>query len=218
MGRAVAQARAGLSSRTGWSAAALLPLAFLALFFAWPVLAIVSLGLREGGVLSALADSDTWELVGFTLGQALAFVAVQQGVFGLYMGVSFAPNHKGMPMERPEDNWDYLRRQVITSRNIRGNPVVDLVLGGLNYQIEHHLFPSMPRPHLRRAAPLIAQYCHDHDVPYTQTSLVQSYGIVLRYINRVGLDGIDAPAFLPALAIANLAVTHLACWRQIRHL
>ena len=56
------------------------------------------------------------------LGQALAFVAVQQGVFGLYMGVSFAPNHKGMPMERPEDNWDYLRRQVITSRNIRGQP------------------------------------------------------------------------------------------------
>jgi thiamine transport system permease protein len=76
MGRAVAQARAGLSSRTGWSAAALLPLAFLALFFAWPVLAIVSLGLREGGVLSALADSDTWELVGFTLGQALASTVV----------------------------------------------------------------------------------------------------------------------------------------------
>jgi fatty acid desaturase len=57
--------------------------------------------------------------------QALVFVAVQQATFGLYMGLSFAPNHKGMPMERPEDNWDYLRRQVITSRNVTGGPVVD---------------------------------------------------------------------------------------------
>ncbi|MGW6933440.1 ABC transporter permease [Lentzea sp. NPDC054927] len=76
MGRAVAQARAGLSSRTGWSAAALLPLAFLGLFFAWPVLAIVSLGLREGGVLDAVFSGETWELVWFTLGQAAASTVV----------------------------------------------------------------------------------------------------------------------------------------------
>ncbi len=81
--------------------------------------------------------------------QSVAFLAVQQGVFGLYMGISFAPNHKGMPSERPEDNWDYLRRQVLTSRNVRGGPFLDLALGGLNYQIEHHLFPSMPRASLR---------------------------------------------------------------------
>ena len=64
-------------------------------------------------------------------------------------------------------------------------------MGGLNYQIEHHLFPSMPRPHLRAAAPMIAEYCRDHGVPYTQTGLWQSYGIVLRYINRVGLGERD---------------------------
>jgi hypothetical protein len=36
---------------------------------------------------------------------------------------------------------------------IRGDAqqLVDFALGGLNYQIEHHLFPSMPRPSLRRA-------------------------------------------------------------------
>ena len=54
----------------------MLPLAFLGLFFAWPVLAIVSLGLREGGVVSAFFDGETWELVGFTLGQALASTVV----------------------------------------------------------------------------------------------------------------------------------------------
>ena len=83
--------------------------------------------------------------------QAIVFVAVQQGVFGFYMGCSFAPNHKGMPILSPEQQPDFLRRQVLTSRNVRGGRLVDFALGGLNYQIEHHLFPSMPRPSLRRA-------------------------------------------------------------------
>jgi fatty acid desaturase len=60
-------------------------------------------------------------------------------------------------------------------------------MGGLNYQIEHHLFPSMPRPNLRRAQPLIRSFCAEHGVPYTQTSLLGSYAIVLRYLNAVGL-------------------------------
>ena len=61
------------------------------------------------------------------------------------MGCSFAPNHKGMPTIAPEEELDFLRRQVLTSRNVRGGLLTDFALGGLNYQIEHHLFPSMPR-------------------------------------------------------------------------
>ena len=61
-----------LSPRLGWSLAALLPLVFLGVFFAWPVVAIVALGVGEGGVLPVLARADTWDLVAFTLGQAAA--------------------------------------------------------------------------------------------------------------------------------------------------
>ncbi|KAA2264101.1 iron ABC transporter permease [Solihabitans fulvus] len=50
----------------------MLPLGFLGVFFAWPVLAIFRLGLAKGGVLDALGQSETWRLVGFTLGQAAA--------------------------------------------------------------------------------------------------------------------------------------------------
>ena len=88
-------------------------------------------------------------------GIAFAFLGVQLGLFGFYMGMSFAPNHKGMPLVPKDVKLDFLRRQVLMSRNIRGSRVARLVMGGLNYQIEHHLFPSMPRPHLRRAAPMI---------------------------------------------------------------
>jgi fatty acid desaturase len=123
--------------------------------------------------------------------KAVVFILIQQGLFGVYLGASFAPNHKGMPILRREDNYDFLRRQVLTSRNIRGGWFTDLALGGLNYQIEHHLFPSMPRPSLRRSQPLIREFCQQHGLAYCQTSLVGSYAQALRYLHAVGTE---APA------------------------
>ena len=118
--------------------------------------------------------------------KAITFILVQQGLFGFYLGASFAPNHKGMPILQPEDEHDFLRRQVLTSRNVRGGWFTDLALGGLNYQIEHHLFPSMPRPNLRRSQALISDFCRDEGLPYCQASLVGSYAQALGYLNAVG--------------------------------
>ncbi|MDQ1582314.1 MAG: hypothetical protein QOF36_368 [Microbacteriaceae bacterium] len=129
-------------------------------------------------------------------GMAFAFIGVQMAVFGLYMGASFAPNHKGMPVLPHDSKVDFLRRQVLTSRNIRGGTVMDSFMGGLNYQIEHHLFPNMPRPHLRKAQEIVREYCESHDILYTETRLVTSYRIVIEYLNRVGLaarDPFDCP-------------------------
>jgi fatty acid desaturase len=118
--------------------------------------------------------------------QALAFVAIQQGIFGLYMGCSFAPNHKGMPILSREDEVDFLRRQVLTSRNIRGGRFTDFVFGGLNYQIEHHLFPSMPRPSLRRAQAVVRQFCRERRIPYRESSMLGSYRETLRHLHAAG--------------------------------
>ena len=120
-------------------------------------------------------------------GKASAFLAVQMGLFGLLLGGSFAPNHKGMPIVPRDARVDFLRRQVLMSRNIRGGPFIDFIMGGLNYQIEHHLFPSMPRPNLRLAKPIVEEYCRSQGVTYTQTTLLTSYGIIVRYLNTVGL-------------------------------
>ncbi|MGH3449726.1 MAG: fatty acid desaturase family protein [Haloechinothrix sp.] len=117
--------------------------------------------------------------------KALTFFALQQAVFGLYMGCSFAPNHKGMPIFARGVKVDFLRRQVLTSRNIRGGPIVDFLLGGLNYQIEHHLFPSMPRPNLRKAQALVRGFCDQHKIAYCQTGAARSYLEVLRHLHEV---------------------------------
>ena len=126
--------------------------------------------------------------------QALAFAILQQGLFGLYLGCSFAPNHKGMPTLTQADELDFLRRQVLTSRNVRGSRLVDVLLGGLNYQIEHHLFPNMARPNLRRAQPLVREFCRQHDLTYTEATLFGSYADALRHLHAVGAPLRPAPA------------------------
>jgi fatty acid desaturase len=118
--------------------------------------------------------------------QAVVFVLVQQGLFGLYLGCSFAPNHKGMPTLTEAEELDFLRTQVLTSRNVRGSRLVDFLLGGLNYQIEHHLFPNMPRPNLRHAQPLVRAFCQHHGLPYTEASLLGSYAQAVRHLHTVG--------------------------------
>ncbi|MBT2514210.1 acyl-CoA desaturase [Arthrobacter sp. ISL-30] len=122
------------------------------------------------------------------LGMAFAFIGVQIVVFGFYMGASFAPNHKGMPVLPADSRVDFFSRQVLTSRNISGGRFMDILLGGLNRQAEHHLFPDMARPQLHRAAVIVRRYCDKHGIPYTETTLLASYGIIVRYLNEVGLS------------------------------
>jgi fatty acid desaturase len=116
--------------------------------------------------------------------QAIAFFLVHQALFGVYLGMTFAPNHKGMP--HPTGSEDFLRKQVVTSRNVRGGRLVNVALGGLNYQIEHHLFPGMPSPNLSKAQPIVQAYCAEIGVPYEQAGLIESYRQALRHLHEVG--------------------------------
>ncbi|GAA4283866.1 acyl-CoA desaturase [Brevibacterium daeguense] len=124
------------------------------------------------------------------------FIVVQLALFGLYMGGSFAPNHKGQPLVPKDVNIDFLRRQTLMSRNISGGRPMGFLMGGLNYQIEHHLFPSMPSVNLHKVQPIVREYCREKDIKYTETTLLESYGIIVRYLNRVGIgkaDPFDCP-------------------------
>ncbi|MGC5617223.1 fatty acid desaturase family protein [Georgenia sp. Z1491] len=124
-------------------------------------------------------------------GKAAAFIAIQMGLFGAYLGLSFAPNHVGMPIAPRGMKIDFLQRQVLMSRNITGGRWVDTFMGGLNFQVEHHLFPSMARPNLRKVAPMVREHCRQLGVRYTETTLFQSYKAVTAHIHKVGRGGAD---------------------------
>ncbi|MDJ1135789.1 fatty acid desaturase family protein [Streptomyces iconiensis] len=118
--------------------------------------------------------------------QAVTFVLVQQACQGVYFGMIFAPNHKGMELRDGEaESLSWLERQVLTSRNIRPSPLVDFLYGGLNYQIEHHLFPAMPQKNLPRVRELTLAYCAELGIPYREVGLLRSYAEVASFLNEV---------------------------------
>jgi len=120
------------------------------------------------------------------LGMAFAFLGVQIAVFGLYMGGAFAPNHIGMPIIPEGSKLDFFTKQVLTSRNIRGGFFASAIYGGLNYQVEHHLFPNMARVHLAKTRRIVREHCRTLGVAYTETSIPRAYADVISYLNRVG--------------------------------
>lgn len=132
-------------------------------------------------------------------GIAACFLAVQMAVTGVYLGSVFAPAHVGMPVLPHDLRIDFFRRQVLLSRNIISNRFTTWLMGGLNYQVEHHLFPSMPRPNLRKAKALVENFCEDRQVPYTEKTLFRAWGIIIAYMNKVGMAARD-PFECPVVA------------------
>ena len=125
--------------------------------------------------------------------RALAFIAVQQAVFSLYLGISFAPNHKAMPIIESATATGFARRQVVTARNITGGRFTTFLLGGLNYQIEHHLFPSIPRPNLRQVQGLVRDFCAATDLGYSEESFVESFRQIIHHLSDAGAAASRSP-------------------------
>jgi fatty acid desaturase len=118
--------------------------------------------------------------------KAIAFILVHQLLFGLYMGLLFAPNHKGLPVRGGEsESLDWARRQIITSRNLVSNRAIDFFYDGLNYQIEHHLFPTVPSVNLRRLRPIVIDFCRRYELPYVEMPVVASYREVSRFLGDI---------------------------------
>lgn len=173
-------------------------------FFFLPLLMFEAYSLHVGSIIF-LIKKKTWKyrrieiflfalhIIGFftlifsALGawQGLVFLFVQQAFFGLYMASVFAPNHKGMLVVGKDEAMDFLRLQVLTARNVKAHPVTDFWYGGLNYQVEHHLFPSMARNQLREAQAIIRKFCEDRQISYYETSIFNSYVEILDYLHAV---------------------------------
>ena len=172
-------------------------------FFFFPLLLLEGLNLRvasiehvvrgrakrpwvEGALLAvhyAVFIGAVFGLLGLKAG--LAFMIANQALTGLYGGAVFAPNHKGMAIFEKDSTATFLERQVLSSRNVRPGRLTDFFYGGLNYQIEHHLFPSLPRHHLPAAHGIIKRFCEEHGLSYSETGVIQSYREIVSYLHQV---------------------------------
>ena len=142
---------------------------------------VAMLAVRLGGYPAVL-------FIFLSPGRAAAFLGVQLAVTGLYLGTSFAASHIGMTILPHDSRIDFFRRQVLTSRNVAGGRVASFAMGGLNYQIEHHLFPSMPRPNLHKVRPVVQNFCANNAIDYHEVTILRAWHLVATYLNKVGLS------------------------------
>ncbi len=102
-------------------------------------------------------------------------------IAGVYLNLIFAGNHYDRPAWDEPPELDFASQQVMTASNYSGGAGIRALCGGLENQIEHHLFPHMPRRHLRRAAPAVRRYCAEHHIPYLERSFSDAIRSVLDY-------------------------------------
>ena len=173
-----------------------------AIFF-FPLLLLQAVSLHLGSIGFLLRNKPRYRVLEITLlaahavlyvgviiaalgvGYGLLFIVVQQALFGFYLASVFAPNHKGMLVVESGNELGFMLKQVLTARNVHPHPLTDFWYGGLNYQIEHHLFPTLARNKLREAHVIIKRFCEEHEISYYQTSMVGSYREIIAYLHEV---------------------------------
>ncbi len=177
--------------RSGWGLVALrhqgllivLAAGLLAFWFRLEGLLHVLRELRGGrrstevGLLGA--NTLTWALAMVAWGwKGAGLFLVSQVCASVYLAALIAPNHKGMPVWARGAPVSFVERQVLGSRNVTSHPVWDYLFGGLNYQIEHHLFPTMPRVNLRRCRAIVRPFCALRGLEYTEVGPLTSYRMI----------------------------------------
>lgn len=94
-------------------------------------------------------------------------------------------NHIPMHIQNDEAS-PWLKLQIHATCDIEKSFFNDWFTGHLNFQIEHHLFPTMPRHNLYKIAPLVQSLCKKHGVPYTVKPLWQSFVDIVRTLKSSG--------------------------------
>lgn len=104
------------------------------------------------------------------LAVAMLTYLVPLTLLGPYLAAIFWVNHIGMPLIADNTEFSFLERQSVTSRTITNPRSTDWIFGGLNYQIEHHLFPQVPSGNLRSVQAIVQTHFDLGGIAYNKTS------------------------------------------------
>ena len=103
-----------------------------------------------------------------------------------YIGFTFTPNHVGMPILENAGDMPFMEKQIMTSRNIKSGLVLNYIFGGLDCQIEHHLFPQASRKNLLKIRGIVKEFCVEHSIPYKYESVARAWKDIFIYLNTMG--------------------------------
>ena len=147
-----------------------------------------------------------------TLGSFIGLYALSQAVAGFYIHMIFMYNHQQLPMMSASKQHlrdpCFARMQVMTACNYSSHPLMSYISLGLNYQIEHHLFPELPRRNLHLIAGRVRAFCERHSMPYRVTSHWQA----VKDMNKVLNHASTLPDGFPWLQ--HMIQEHLDCMAE----
>ncbi|KAM9767626.1 fatty acid desaturase 2-like protein FADS2B [Dama dama] len=100
-------------------------------------------------------------------------------------------SHIPMKMSK-EENKDWFSTQVLATCNVEQSFFNDWFTGHLNFQIEHHLFPTMPRHNYHKVAPLVKSLCAKHGLQYVNKPMLKAFGDIARALKKSAAVWTDA--------------------------
>ncbi|XP_040115292.1 fatty acid desaturase 2-like protein FADS2B isoform X2 [Oryx dammah] len=100
-------------------------------------------------------------------------------------------SHTPMKISK-EENQDWFSTQVLATCNVEQSFFNDWFTGHLNFQIEHHLFPTMPHHNYHKVAPLVKSLCAKHELPYVNKPMLKAFGDILRALKKSAALWMDA--------------------------
>uniref|UniRef100_A0A8C9X0J0 acyl-CoA (8-3)-desaturase n=1 Tax=Sander lucioperca TaxID=283035 RepID=A0A8C9X0J0_SANLU len=146
-------------------------------------------------IIHTMISRRDWVDLAWSLSYYLRYLCCSIPMFGLFGSVVFISfvrfleshgfvwvtqmNHLPMDIDH-EKNQDWLSMQLQATCNIKQSLFNDWFSGHLNFQIEHHLFPTMPRHNYHLVAPLVRALCEKHGIPYQVKTLQQGFADVFR--------------------------------------
>jgi len=119
---------------------------------------------------------------------ALCYFLLAQTSCGLFLALVFGLGHNGMSVYPANERPDFWKLQVSTTRNVTSNLFVDWFCGGLQYQVDHHLFPMVPRHHLPKVHELVVSFCKEYGVSYHEANMWDGSVEVLSHLSTVSAE------------------------------
>ncbi|KAI9295743.1 delta6 fatty acid desaturase [Neoconidiobolus thromboides FSU 785] len=119
--------------------------------------------------------------------KSLLFLFFSQTSSGVLIAAVFSLNHNGMRiLTKDEANeLDFYQLQIETGRDVIPSYFMTWFTGGLNYQIEHHLFPTLPRHNFQFTQKRVQALCNKYDIKYHCTGFFEGTMEVMDRLDRV---------------------------------
>ncbi len=168
----------------------------------WPMATLMSLGMRRSSMIylakyenkrdrrwiievcCMAAHYTCWMIIPGIVWGPLVGIGVYSLVWagsGICLALVFAPAHMGLPIVT-DQNHDWIH-QLETTRNLELPRVISFFFIGLDYQVEHHLFPKIPHANLPRAGRITSEWCKKHGVVYNSEPYLSALADAARFMS-----------------------------------